>query len=278
MKRLSLETQKALELEILLYIDKICRGNQIEYSICGGTMLGAVRHRGFIPWDDDIDIFLIRPEYERLKEILKKDTSYRLISEEAEGYYYTFSKLVNQDTVLKSTCIGDYTIPDLGVFVDIFPIDGVPEQDTEQEEFVEELNGTQERMRTALKDSYYISDRYWKAAVKKILYYPRHRKALKQGMPRQQKEKLLEKVRQYSFEQSRYAGFVLSAYKSKEIMPSEVFQGTMDMEFEGHKVRCLKQYDIWLSNMFGNYMELPPEKDRISHHPYVAYWKDENHA
>ncbi|MBO5371390.1 MAG: LicD family protein [Lachnospiraceae bacterium] len=273
MKIITLEEQKNLELEILLYVDDICKKNNISYSICGGTLLGAIRHKGFIPWDDDIDIFLIRPEYERLINILEKEEKYHLISEDTVDYYYTFAKLVNKDTVIKNSRIKGEKIPNLGVYIDIFPVNGLPDTHDEQIKYTRELHQDIVDLRDSL-DNYYSADKIWKYLPKIILRYPRHRKALKKGSPEEQRKAVVKKASEYPFETSKYAGFVLSAYAEKEILPVEVFKETMDIEFEGHMVRCIKNYDIWLKSLFGNYMELPPEKKRVSHHPYIAYWKD----
>ncbi|MCI9173369.1 MAG: LicD family protein [Lachnospiraceae bacterium] len=275
MRPISLNEQKKLELDMLLFVDKVCRRHHIEYSICGGTMLGAVRHQGFIPWDDDIDIFLIRPEYEKLIHILRMQQEYYLISEDVEGYLYTHSKLINKDTKMVTNLIGEDYIPGLGVFIDIFPIDGVPGDSNQQKEFVKSMNRNLEQLRRIGKKSYYASDKLWKAFMKRILYYPDHKKAMKLGSQEEQKKKLLQSSRQYPFEDSKYAGFILSIYREKEIMPVEVFQETIDIEFEGYYVRCLKHYDTWLKNIYGDYMRLPPARKRKSHHPYKPYWKDE---
>ena len=122
-------TQKKIMLDILIYIDNICRKNNIKYSLIGGSLIGAIRHKGFIPWDDDIDIILDYKNYKRLLNILRKDKNelYEIyIPGEKDNYPTHITKLINKKTIIREK--GGYLddILDYGLFVDIFCYVNIP--------------------------------------------------------------------------------------------------------------------------------------------------------
>lgn len=120
-KKLSLDQVKETALQLLIYVDRICEENDLKYSLYYGTLLGAVRHKGFIPWDDDIDIVMLRPDYDKLLSILAKDETYLLLDQSTRpDYRYTFAKLVDSNTYLESTQFYSGEDPELGVFLNIF--------------------------------------------------------------------------------------------------------------------------------------------------------------
>ena len=125
-KKLTVDDARKVELGILKYIDSVCRSNNIPYCLDYGTLLGAIRHKGFIPWDDDIDISMKRDDYERFVELMQSNTpsQYRLLTDKTcEGYYYEYGKMVDTSTRLVETDIME--IPEMGVWVDIFPKDNI---------------------------------------------------------------------------------------------------------------------------------------------------------
>lgn len=274
MEKIDIAMQRRIQLEMLTYISEICEKNGIDYSLCGGTLIGAIRHKGFVPWDDDIDIFLIRPEYERLMKILKRDNDFVLVTSDTPGYYYTFAKLMNKRTILETIGKIEAPIPHLGVYIDIFPIDGVPNTKEEQESHVANLNDIAKKLILSMHDTYYINPFAWKSFVKRILLYPLHRKTLRNGTPDQWKERLLREYTKYSFQQSEYVGNVIFSRGICEIFPRSFYEKTIDIEFEGHSFKCIANYDEYLRAAYGDYTKLPPENERICHSYYIAYWKD----
>lgn len=127
--RLSEQEIKKVELDALLYIRKICQQYHLRYYLAWGTLLGAVRHKGFIPWDDDIDIMMPRSDYERLLELVPslRHSYYKILSNpKNEDYYYTHAKMIDTRTLCVENDL--QTIQNMGIWVDIFPLDGMPDK------------------------------------------------------------------------------------------------------------------------------------------------------
>ena len=122
-KYLSMDEIKSVELEILKYVHEFCEKNDIKYFINYGTLIGAVRHKGFIPWDDDIDICMFRKDYEKFIELFSKDEGkYKILSlESSDKYYNNFIKVIDSKTKIEDE--RNYKTYDSGIFIDIFPMD-----------------------------------------------------------------------------------------------------------------------------------------------------------
>ena len=122
-KYLSMDEIKSVELEILKYVHDFCEKNDIKYFINYGTLIGAVRHKGFIPWDDDIDICMFRKDYEKFIELFSKDDGkYKILSlESSDKYYNNFIKVIDSKTKIEDE--RNYKTYDSGIFIDIFPMD-----------------------------------------------------------------------------------------------------------------------------------------------------------
>ena len=134
MKRISFEEAKRVELDILLHVAKFCDEHGLRYFLAYGTLIGAVRHKGFIPWDDDIDIQMPREDYEKLLELYPKentDEKYFLLAPEMKGAHHPYAKIIDTRTVKKE--LGAKKNNPLGVDIDVFPLDGQPDGDKEFE-------------------------------------------------------------------------------------------------------------------------------------------------
>ncbi|NTM34144.1 LicD family protein [Enterococcus faecium] len=274
MKKLTMIEVQQRAVNILMYIDKICRKNELKYTIFYGSLIGVERHKGFIPWDDDIDIVMPRPDYNKLIDLLKTDENYTLLAFETRTHYrYPFAKLIDPNTIAKTKQYFGGEDPGLGVFVDIFPIDGIP--DTEKER--EKLREITEQYRLNLMDTFkwcYARSFYFsKALIKLIMRYPYHRKLLKEGNDRYWRDKYQEMAKSIPFGETKTCGYMEWIHINWGVFPTEWFHEFEDVEFEGHKVMAIKDRKKFLKLRYGNYMEMPPEKERVTHHPYDFYEK-----
>ena len=242
-------------LDILKHIDTFCRRHEIRYFMAGGTMLGAVRHKGFIPWDDDADIVMPRPDYDRFVKEYRQEghPRYRLL----ESCYL---KVEDSYTMCK-----DYGLTEelFGINVDIFPLDGAPEGKEEQIALCKEAGHYKRRISHRRKPLY-------------AAFLPHHGAPLAiiqahfHSMAYWQK-KCDSVLRTYSFEDSPFAGVLQGVYGPREVFPASIFRERAEYEFNGVKLFGVKDYDSYLKGLYGNYMQLPPEKDRVpAHHERVT--------
>jgi len=258
-KKLSLEEVKAIELEILKYVKKICDDNKLKYFLCGGTLLGAIRHKGFIPWDDDIDIALPRNDYMKLIDILKGGHRYRCLSYyDNEDYHYPYAKVIDTHTILIEH--DQYPIKGLGVCIDIFPIDGLPRDSWRVWYHMTKLKVFRKMLGLSLQ-KYPSSNvvKYITRSFSRIIGWKRWIRYV---------ERLATK---YDFNNGDKVGCIVAGYFEKEVVSKGVFEKTIDVEFEGEIFPAPVGYDEYLTSLYGDYMKLPPEEKRISPHNYEAY-------
>lgn len=272
-KQVSSTEQKKIMLEILNYIDKVCSKYGIFYSLSGGTLLGAVRHAGFIPWDDDIDIMLTRNNYDKLIHQLEKEPGeYTFFNFSVSGYKYVFAKLCSSVTYQRSP---SSEIASLGIFIDIFPIDSLPTQSVEREKFVKEVNQLQRDATMADFHSYAGSDTYLKKLIKTFLYFPKFYRLSREQAMKKRLEELNLKMQQYNDADTKYVGFVCSRYAlTKEKFPREIFEEYSYYEFEGRKYQGIKDADVYLKQLYGDYMQMPPKNKQVNHDFYRWYWRE----
>ena len=263
MREMTMEEVKKSEVEMLAYIDAICRENNIEYTLAGGTLIGAIRHNGFIPWDDDIDIYVLRPAYNKLSFLLEhaQNTKFKALSYENNStYYYPFLKLCDTRTILIEN--GVEKIKDYGVYIDVFPVDVIPNNNSywEKISFLKKLLG------------YRISTRTPKNIFKKtirMVYKP-----IMKLVDINTFTKLMDKeAKKYASQDfSRVGNSVWGDGKGEEV-DSSVFENYTDVFFDNKKVRIISDYDSYLKSVFGNYMQLPPIEEQVRWHDFKAWWK-----
>lgn len=271
MREVSSTELKQLAVNILSEIDSICRSNSIRYTLIFGTLLGAVRHKGFIPWDDDVDIAMPRPDYKRFVEYCRDNkTTFGFISSECSHTYgRLFAKAYDQTTRLD---INDSSLVDnhVGVYVDIFPVDGFGDSIEEAESIYD---------KTAIYRGL-LNARCWRKFIKSKTHKWYHEPLRFCAFVVSRfisMRKLVEKIdsvtNSLSFENSKFASILSSAYRKKDIIEKSVYENYIDIEFEGHSFKCIRDFDHYLSHVYGDYMKLPPVEKRATHHIFTAYYQ-----
>ncbi|MBB1080290.1 LicD family protein [Limosilactobacillus sp. STM2_1] len=269
MKEIDALQAKKIILDILIYFDEFCKKNNLHYTLAYGTLLGAARHHGFIPWDDDIDIEMPINDYKKLLELMDNvplENRYQLHSLQTEEkfgehYYYPFSKLEDSFTKAKYLKTNDQG----SAFIDIFPMTPLP------------LN----------KKKWYLYNK--KARFLKIMLAGidgKNRSKIRNGI-----SKIESKIFDYreirnalwelavKYVDNNHSDYLVDGtwhdYKNKNYFPKKWFESYTSLKFEGYDMSVITNYKKMLEHDYGNWNTLPPKEKRIPHHDYILYFKGE---
>ena len=268
MEEMTLEEIKKTEIEILDVIAKFCDERKIKYWIDCGTLLGAIRHKGFIPWDDDIDLGMLRPDYDRfMKEFNGYDSRYEFhCFENDSNWIRAFGRVVDTNTMMKYTDM-DYIVH--GICVDIFFYDNAPDDDKivkkmfRKRDFLYRLHFM--RLNSVFSPAAgNIFRKIFACAsrlILKLIPFPRNYFL----------KKIVENSRLYVSEDTKRVG-QFSGYMPM-VCDKDALDSFIDVEFEGKKYKAPVGYDKWLRAFFGDYMQLPPVEQRVRKHNFTAYRK-----
>jgi len=259
-----IEDMKLIQLDIMDKIHIFCEENNISYCLSHGSLLGAVRHKGYIPWDDDIDIFMKRDDYEKFcKEFPLYQNIYnlKLANTDTEVYYgRAMSKVFDDRTILmEPNYIGD---DNLGVNIDIWPLDGAPSDSTQRKKHLKRIE--------FIKKIFY--GRIVRASDCKGL----HQKIIHFLLLPLSSKKLVHKIiylqKQYPFNSSDLVSCYVDPYK--KFFRREWFSDRVLVPFEDRKYYIPVNAHEILSELYGDYMQLPPFEKQQPHHLVNVYWKD----
>lgn len=273
MRTIGIDEMRERLIDMAAYLDKLCDENGLTLFMSGGTLLGAVRHKGFIPWDDDIDVYLSRPDYDKLIEIFRNqgnDGKYRLLCHELDNnYIYGFAKFIDNDTLLIEKG-GDAGV-EMGLFVDIFPIDGLGNDVKTAKRHMKKLN-------KYIMLNLALLVKPWRKEVSfaKNFAIACLRVIAKMYGADKLHQKMSQIVHSLPYEESKYVGEFIDEIGDKRIMlKSEMYEDYEVMDFENIKLKAPKNWDKWLTQFYGDYMQLPPEEKRVLTHGFELYAKSE---
>lgn len=247
----------SMELKILEFFDSFCKQNNLKYSLGAGTLLGAVRHKGFIPWDDDIDLFMERGYYNKLLKLISKEKKYDrfvFLSPYENDYAYSFIKLVDSKTMATQTGMES----SFGLWLDIFPVDFCGNTEKEGFKYQKRFYGYVKKIMRNLNTH---EGKDLISALKRFYMF------LQKNLFKTNAVYFKNKALSLKFPQfSKYAGTLVWTFSKKDVYPAEYFaDGYTELVFETLKCPVFKRYDEILKHRYGDYMKLPPEKDRQVH-------------
>lgn len=267
MKRIYLEGLKRIQLDVLQAVHEFCVENDIKYSLGCGSMLGMIRHKGYIPWDDDIDIYLLRKDYNKLISSFPKKYkgNYEIDSlERNQDCERPYAKAYDIRTIVEEEAELSYKI---GVNIDVYPIDKVPEDFNDWKHY--------NALRRFIQRLYEL--KLIKINNKRSLYKTVILILGKILLLPISKQRLVSYVssfaQKYNHTDSQKVFECVQGMLQKRPFSYSLFDKLELMPFEDRMFYGFGDYDKYLSNAYGNYMQLPPEEKRISHHNIVAYWK-----
>lgn len=255
------------ELSVLKVVDSFCRDNDIRYSLFYGTLLGAVRHKGFIPWDDDIDIVMPRPDYDRFIRIFN-DKRFVLKAYEIDPEWpFGFAKCMDMRLLVDEHLRG---CEPFGSYIDIFPIDGLPDDKKTISRIYKKIYRRWmilELGRWPMRKKGEINP--FKATARFLgtnVFFSLRNVVMK---------RLISDSKKYDYDSSRFVGVqCLGTYGEKNCLERKKLGIIKDIEFEKETFCAFEGQDYYLKHIYGNYMILPPEEDRIVHN-HDLKWNSE---
>lgn len=271
MRELTKDEIKARQIEILKYFKKSCEALGLRYSLAYGTLLGAVRHGGYIPWDDDIDVCMPREDYDKLCAVLreKKGRFFLLDIHSNKDYYQNFAKIVDTETLFVRDNKAIKDVENYGINIDIFPYDNCPSD-------VNEYNIHRKKIISlAWKKSMIITKGVQKRSnvIKTIIRTAEKAVWCFFGLTYFM-NKIENLVRKYNADKTELMCSWSVFTNFEKAIPAEWFNNLTNIVFEDEEYACFTEIDAFLTKLYGDYMTPPPEDKRVAPHGYTAYLKE----
>lgn len=251
---IALEEKRKVQLEMLKEVDAFCRKSNIRYSLAFGTLLGAVRHKGFIPWDDDMDIMMPLPDMLRFKKEFKSD-NVKYCDIDTQRYYgFPFSRIVDTNTYTQNGLI----VKGHGVDIDLYPILGLPQTKDEIDVFFEE---GRKIMNKRLRLMHWRGKIISRFPIRTIPFYTKYQRVYH------------DFLFQYPYGVSKYYFCYGGGLHWRNVYDFDIFESVIDLPFEEETFMAISCYDKFLTHFYGDYMTPPPENQRCPYHGGQFYWR-----
>lgn len=264
-KKLNLREIQLTELKILKYFDSYAKSHNITYSLAYGTLLGAVRHKGFIPWDDDVDIYVPRPDYNRLlSDPNFSNGRYRLISGDAGTFVLPYAKVVDTITHTRDP----FWNSDGNLFIDVFPVDGAPSDELENAKRFSRAAALKQRMASG----------EWKvgrsrSTIRRLLKYIFSYIVRSLRLDRRAFNKFKQLVAEFKYDEATYvASYAAATNGFNELIPKTWFESLSMFVFEDTEFPAFSSFDSYLQDIYGEYSIVPDVNNQISHE--IVAWID----
>lgn len=273
MREMTLDEVHSVLYDILVDVHDFCVKNNIKYSLAGGTLLGAIRHNGFIPWDDDIDVQMTRPEYERFIHSYKSN-KYSIFSRELDkedDIRIGFTRICEMDRTYVDTRLSPWKKGKTGLWIDVVPIDGAPSNKKDAYKKIRRMylywriiniSRVKLCMRGGDNVSLYIM---LKMAAKFLVSF---------FIPNRLIDKYIVMCQEYDFEKSAYlANYSTMQNSYKEWQPKDSMSNYILHRFEKGNFYIMEGFKTSLRSLYGDYMKLPPVEKQTAHIENLYYWK-----
>ena len=268
MKEITRIESKQIMIDLLDAFAKFCESHQLRYYLTYGTLLGAIRHHGFIPWDDDVDVMMPRPDYEKFINLTKNGLAPKMrvaAFAMTPGYIYPFAKVIREDTVL----IEEKTNFKTGIYIDIFPVDGLPQSQEARNKHYHKMA----ILRRVHSLAFRLEHRWVNPFLKIIL------KILIQLTHLYGDQRVLKHIdnlaKSLDFDQSETVGIIVWGYGGSEACLKTEMLPQIELPFETLILKAPANTQAWLKQVYGDYMTPPPENERASPHINTIYWVDQ---
>lgn len=267
---ISFDEMRKIEFDVLKFFAKFCDEKGLDYGLGYGTLIGAIRHKGFIPWDDDVDVNMKRCDYDVLIKTFNDyaiNSPYRLISPYDKGAKHSFVKIIDTRTIKIEDGI-KYKDFYYGIDIDVFPVDGTPDDEEEYKSWFNKLKSIYQKHYLSVQaiEGKFITK--LKIFVKKALLL----------LTFNTKNRILKKAKRlhdlYPYDKSKFVREAECAYSyDGGRIEKTYFDDAVSVDFEGEKFKAFSGYHQILTAIYGDYMKLPPKEQQITHHKNNVFWK-----
>lgn len=267
MKQIDTAELKTLQMDVLSAVHRFCEEKNIRYTMSCGTMLGCARHKGYIPWDDDIDIYMLRGDYNKLIESFPEtyEGRYKFVTLERDSKWNrAYGKIFDTHTVVKERTSVAY---ELGINIDVFPIDNVPDDETEWQEY--------DRRRRFLQNIYQMKVTTFRSgrAFRKNLFLAMCKVLLLPFTSRCIAQYIQKFSTRFDQQDTRRVFECCQGIHLKQPFKKSLFDNLTLMPFENREFMAFVDFDEYLTNGYGNWHQLPSKEKQVTHHAFLAWWK-----